>query len=202
MTVKAIVQERRKTPRNEFPSRVAINLLQPRGTMLVERINYSDGGVCLRMQEAPEVRSLVRLQWVSEARGSRSGAEKNDRSVEFTGRVAWVIQRMDLRGVPPFLYDVGIEFVDAPPTLRRFVAQRAMRVSSPPRKLSKSRTLPPAVIRGRQYVSRLEREAHLPSPWHLVVSVDGLPCFSGRYASERAALAAYRSFQREQARRK
>ena len=153
MAVKTIVQERRKSLRSEFPSRVAINLLQPPGTRLVERINYSEGGLCLRMQDAPEVRALVRLQWGSEARGARPRTERTDRFVEVTGRVAWVIQRLDLRTAPPFLYDVGIEFVDAPPALRRFVAQRGMRSSTVQDTPSKARALPSAIIRGKQDVA-------------------------------------------------
>jgi hypothetical protein len=57
------------------------------------------------------------------------------------------------------------------------------------------------MIRGRQFIPRLERDAHRPSQWHLVVSVDGAPCFSNRYPSERAALSAWSQFQRQQAKR-
>ncbi len=59
----------------------------------------------------------------------------------------------------------------------------------------------PAVVRGRQFTPRLERTTHQPLRWHLVVLVESVPCFSGHYPSERAALAAWTQFQRDQHKR-
>ena len=182
----SVVQERRKFARHGAPSRVEVNLLRPQGLIPANTVNLSEGGVCCRLEEMLEVRSLVRLQ-VMKAPPARSL-----HPVECTGRVAWVIQRLDLRPTPPFLFDIGIEFVDPPPLLR-----------FPPLKgrVLHQRALESSLIRGRQFVPRLERDVNHGGRWHLVVSVEGTPCFSGHYPSERAALAAWGQFRRQQARR-
>ena len=194
MALKTLTQERRRFPRSAAGARLSIHFVHPR-TASVSHVNYSEGGFCLRVDEALEVRSLIRLQ----VAGARAG-EGQRRPIECTGRVAWVIQRMDLRSIPPFLFDIGIEFVDPPLLLRRLIAQRSGAAPAQGRR-APGRTLDGAVIRGRQFVPRLEREAGHPAHWHLVVSVDGAPCFSSRYPSERAALSAWGQFQRQQAKR-
>ena len=190
----SVTQERRRFPRTVSGARLSINLIHPLARS-VSQVNYSEGGLCLRVDEALEVRSLIRFQ-VAPARAG----DGQRRSVECTGRVAWVIQRLDLRSMPPFLFDVGIEFVDPPPFLRRLIAQRA-NVAPAQDRSAPARALGAAVIRSRQFIPRLERDAHHPSRWHLVVSIDGAPCFSSRYPSERAALSAWGQFQRRQTKR-
>ena len=59
----------------------------------------------------------------------------------------------------------------------------------------------PAIVHGRCFVPRLEREVNHALHWHLIVWVDGTPCFSGHYASERDALTAWEKFRRQQAKR-
>ncbi len=191
----APVQERRRFPRGEGSPRVAINLLQPNESIAVDSVNFSEGGFCLRLQELLEVRSLVRLQVTPER-----GAAKT-RPVECMARVAWVIQRLDLRDIPPFLYDVGIEFVDPPTLLRQFLARSGAPLSVLKRRPgAQERQLEPALLHGRRFAPTLERDpAHAPH-WHLVVVVDGVPCHSGRYPSERAALAEWDKFKRRQSR--
>lgn len=196
MTVSATpTQERRQFPRSELPRRVEINLLQPSATVSPHSVNFSEGGLCLRLQELLEVRSLVRLQLTPE----RAGSVKS-RSLECTGRVAWIIQRLDLRDAPPFLYDVGIQFVDPPPLLRQLMARQGDHIAS---KMPSGgvRALESCLSRGRRFLPRLERQAQRPPRWHLVVSVDGVPCFSGHYPSERAALAAWERFKRQRTKR-
>jgi len=117
------------------------------------------------------------------------------------GRVAWVVQREDLSDAPPFYYDVGIEFVDPPPALRQFMARQGISLSGMKPQAAQAKTLESAVVRGRQFVPRLERAADHGRRWHLIVSVDGVPCFSRRFVSEREALTAWVRFKREQARR-
>ena len=119
------IQERRRSIRGEFPPRFGIELLNPQRSVPPDGVNVSEGGLCLRLQEVLEVRSLVRLQITP--------TTKAPHAVTCTGRVAWVIQRLDLRTAPPFLYDVGIEFVDPPAMLRHLVAQRGVRPPSPKR---------------------------------------------------------------------
>jgi hypothetical protein len=168
---------------------LAINLLQTDRVMAATGVNLSGGGLCLRLQEPVEVRSIVRLEFAP-----------SRRLVTCLGRVCWVIQRLDLREAPPFLYDVGIEFVNSPPLLRQLLARQGIRVATSSVPRSRHRAPEPAAIRGRAYLPRLE---HLPGPlsrWHLVVSVDGVPCFSQRYPSERIALAGWARFKRQQAR--
>jgi len=178
---------------------LGVHMLQPQGVIAIDRVNVSEGGVCLRLPTMLEVRSLVRLQLTP-----NDGPAGRLRPVECTGRVAWVVQRLDLRDMPPFLFDVGIEFVDPPPVLRQLLAQRGVRlasVRSGGRRLPRKRHPASAVVRGRTFIPRLESDASQAVRWHLVVTVDGIPCFSGRYASERLAKTAWAQFQRQQARR-
>jgi hypothetical protein len=192
MTVKTAVRERRQFTRTGNLSHVAINLLEPRAVRQVSHVNYSEGGLCLRLEEALEVRSLVRLQV------SRTGTDETaDRPTELTGRVAWVVQRLDLRNAPPFLFDVGIEFIQS----GRLRHLSALAAGSNARKVrtSHSKILEAATVRGRVFMPGLERDTS--ARWHLVVSVEGVPCFSGRYPTEREALAAWAAFQRQQTKR-
>ena len=195
--MKTVVQERRKFSRTEPARTLAINLLQPRGSIIPQSINVSEGGLCLRLEEALEVRSLIRLQLCPGGANSFKG----ERAVECTGRVAWVIQRQDLRSGPPFVFDVGIEFVDPPRVLRRFIAQQGHGLVTLKGRPVQEKALEPALLRGRLFVPTLRREANRASPWHLIVSVDGTPCFSGHYASERAATAAWATFRHQQTKR-
>ena len=187
------VQERRRFGRAEAFPRLAIDLLQSERRFSVDAVNISEAGLCLRLQERLEVRSLVNLQ----LRPPRPGGP---RTIRCEGRVAWVIQRLDLRDSPPYLFDVGIEFPDPPALLRRLMARRGSRPLVRPRA---ARTVPlsSALIRGRQYVPTLERTTHSRTSWHLVIAVDGVPCFSERHASERAAKAEWEAFRRRQTRR-
>lgn len=184
--------ERRRSPRGEPPARFAINLLRANRPVAAGSLNMSDTGLCLRVQETLEVKSLVRLQLTPARPAVRA------RALQCTGRVIWVVQRLDLRGTPPFLYDIGIEFVDPPPPLRQLMAQRAGVLARP--RSARGTGPAPALIRGRQYVPRLERTEAEAAPWHLVVALDDVPCFSSRYASSRAARAGWDQFRRRQAR--
>jgi len=192
-TTVALREERRRFLRNEPPAPFDVSLLQPNGLLPADSVNVSESGLCLRLQERLEVHSLVRLQLTS-------GRTASIRHVECAGRVAWIMQRLDLRQQPPFLFDVGIELIKPPLIWRQSLAQRgALPVSPAHRAVRKG--LEAVTIRNRRYVPALE---HVPTQalrWHVVVSVDGIPCFSGRYASERAALAAWATFKRQQAKR-
>lgn len=192
-----VIQERRRFPRQPVASRVEVDLLQPPHAIAADAVNLSEGGVCLRLQELLEVRSLVRLQVKPEG----ASLARSRRPLRCTGRVSWVIQRLDLRDIPPFLYDIGIEFVDPPPLLRQFMAQRVGTLARVRLQAPRVKMLGPSLIRGRSFLPRLERTSNHTPPWHLVVFVDGMPCFSGRYPSERAATAAWATFKRRQARR-
>ena len=200
------LQERRKFFRNDGSSPIAINLLHSNRSVLANSVNFSEGGLCLRVQETLEVRSLIRLQLTparphTKRAGAFGAGARWQHPLQCTGRVTWVVQRLDLRGNPPFLFDVGIEFVDPPPILRQFLAQRGGRLglARPPAVTNKS--LAPALIRSRQYVPRLERSSNPAlGRWHLVIAIDGVPCFSEHYPSERVAVAAWATFKRQQAR--
>ena len=103
--------------------------------------------------------------------------------------------------MPPFLFDVGIEFVDPPASLRQSIVQKGSELASEKGETVQEKTLASSMIHGREYLPRLERASRPHTPWHLVVLVGGVPCFSGHYPSERAALAAWAQFKREQAKR-
>ncbi len=191
------VQERRRFVRCSTATRVDISLTEPPRVVTANSVNVSGGGFCLRLQELLEVRSVVQLRLTPDA----GGAMQERRPVTCAGRVSWVVQRLDLRDVPPFWYDVGIECVDPPPVLRQFLAQRigTFAAQKTPR-LVKSWCLP-TQVRGRLFVPTVEQTTSQPLRWHLVVSVDGAPCLSEHYASERAAAAGWMTFKRRAARR-
>lgn len=191
----SVQQERRKFPRSETRPRFEINLLQPHHPIAAGSVNFSEGGLCLRIREVLEVRSLVRLQVTPE------GGERTHRPVQCNGRVRWVIQRLDLSAAPPFLYDIGIEFIDPPQVLRELMARHGVTPAGERPGRPARGSLAAATIHGREFVPRVERTVGRPLPWHLVVSVDGTPCFSHHYASERLALAAWAHFKRQEARR-
>ena len=192
------VPERRRFLRNELPSRVTVNLLQPTRLVPADGVNVSEGGLCLRLQETLEVRSLVDLQLTPD--GARHGVEQ--KPVRCKGRVSWVVQRLDLRPSPPFVFDVGIEFVDPPSMLRKLMVQRGADQAPPPiRQAVRESRLVPSVIRGRQFIPKLERVEDRPPQWHLVVAIDGVPCLSEHYLSKSDAVAGWDRFKRQQARR-
>ena len=188
------IQERRKSLRSEGSQSVAISLLQAARAVPANNVNFSEDGLCLRVRETLEVRSLVRLRLTP----------RLQRPLQCTGRVMWVVQRLDLRTNPPFLFDVGIEFVDPPPVLRQFLARQGGRLKLTRAQLQRpaaNKTLAPASLRGRQYVPLLSRAPNAAvRRWHLVVNIDDVPCFSEHYASERAAVMAWGRFKRQQAR--
>ncbi len=214
------VQDRRQFSRAEAPLRLAVDLLQPDHRLSADAVNISEAGLCLRLEERLEVRSLVSLQLTplragaarnlprlsrlsrSHAREaqSREAQSRGVRAIRCEGRVAWVIQRLDLRDEAPYLFDVGIEFADPPAFLRRLMIGRGSRSVS---RLPAAHTVSvaSAVIHRREYVPRVERSTGSRSGWHLIISVDGVPCLSERYLSERAAKAAWEAFRRRQARR-
>ena len=201
------IQDRRKFPRHDVPPRFHINLLHAHGAVTADSVNVSEGGLCLRLAEELEVRSLVRMQLTPASSLHESGqlgegvVGRGLRPMRCTGRVTWIVQRLDLREGPPFLFDVGIQFVNPPQTLRQFMARQGISLSEMTHRVAQAKTLESAVIRGRQFVPRLERSPDHGRRWHLIVSVDGAPCFSHRFASEREALTAWTRFKREQARR-
>ncbi len=195
-----VTEERRRFPRHASTARCEVQLIRPQGRLDVEHLNFSDQGVCLRVREALEVRALVQLHFTPEA----VPAERSGKTLECAGRVAWVVQRLDLRASSPFLFDVGIELIDPPQTLRDFLPSSDTGPSSLKPQVahpSSMKAFAPWEWRARHYVPNLHRIARPSLPWHLVVLVDDMPCFSGRFPSERAALAAWEKFKREQGRR-
>lgn len=182
--MKSAVQERRRFSRQELPERVSINLLEPATPGPVRHVNYSEGGLCLRLDRALEVRSFVRMQLTPD--------DAARRTMEVTGRVAWVMQRMDLRSRSP-LFDIGVEFADALPRLQQALGERTAGGRA-------GKLLDPASLGGRTFVPHIEKKSAAHGRWHLVVAVEGAPCFSGHYDSERAALQAWSKFKSSQAR--
>jgi len=172
---------------------LGVHMLQPQGVIAIDRVNVSEGGVCLRLPTMLEVRSLVRLQLTP-----NDGPAGRLRPVECTGRVAWVTQRLDLRNIPPYLFDIGIEFVRPRRSIHRWLTDG--QPAGRGRMREHARGLEPATIHGRRYIPRLESDGARESRWHLIVSVEDVPCFSRRFPSERTALAGWMRFRRQQAR--
>ncbi len=202
------VQERRRFTRNEPPPHFAINLVQSDRSIHAQNVNFSEGGFCIRLEEMLEVRSLVQMELTPEGSNNGRGRVVNgggmaraSRTMKCRGRVSWVMQRLDLRNMAPFLFDTGIEFVDPSPMLRQFMARYGVDLSVLKRRTVRHKTLDAFVIRGRTYIPRLERASARPPRWHLVESVDGIACFSRHYASQRAAVMGWATFRRQQAKR-
>ncbi len=185
MALAHTLTERRKLLRVDLSSRVELDMLSIPRRLNADSINFNEGGMCVRVQEALEISSQVRM---------RLFAQSLTRPLEFGGRVAWVIQRLDLRDIPPFLYDVGVEFVNPPARLRAFASRIGVAMKTVSRPIKPS--LQPFHVQNRCYTPRVARESSLQGSWHLVVLVEGAPCFSGRYASERDALQAWEQFKR------
>ena len=155
-----------------------------------QAVNMSARGVCLRVQESLDINARLRLHLRDQGR---------KRPIAYHGRVTWVVQRLDLREAAPFIYDVGIEFVDPPNLLKRLAARLGLAHAAPAARNGAGPLLQPATIRTRLHVPQLTRERSergATTRWHLVITVDGAPCFSRRYASEHEALDAWRRFKR------
>jgi len=192
------IQERRKGERVGFRGRVEIDLVAARATwpsssdsfsdrFEADSVNLSEGGMCVRLQQALDIHARVTLRLFPEPR---------KKPLECAGRVAWVIQRLDLRDAEPFVYDIGVEFVDPPPRLRQLTSgpglpEKPLGVRAP------TRALQPLTVNDRCYVPRLQQESNQGNRWHLIVTVDSVPCFSRRYASEREALVSWEKFKRQ-----
>jgi hypothetical protein len=190
--------ERRRHPRSSFPSRLAVHLLEPPTSVEPEGINLSEHGLCLRLREALEVRSLVRLQLIRTAQQRRPTHRPTP--VACTGRVAWVTQRLDVRTGPPFLYDTGIELIEPPAGIRSLLVRGAPQPARATARAAGDGDLRPVALRGRRFVPQLTQEPGRNTRWHLVVRADGVPCFSGHYGSARGARAAWEQFVRRQSR--
>lgn len=191
-----VVQERRRLTRVDFQGRVEINPIESftNGRPLFFRassLNLSEGGVCVRLEQELAIHARVAMRILATPRRQ---------PLECHGRVAWVIQRLDLRTDPPFLYDIGVEFINPSERLRQFASRLGVALK-PPVLISTRRKPPePATIHGRCYVPQLQQESSAPRRWHLVVTVDGVPCVSRRTATRQAALAAWEQFQRRRRR--
>lgn len=196
------LDEHRRTGRVDFQGRVELEVSHRAARLEGSSLNLSEGGVCVRMQESLDVRSPVTL-WLF--------AQSRTRPLQCLGRVTWVVQRLDLRTIPPFLYDIGVEFVKPPARLRALASRLGLTMRGlsagavahvgPAGKVVKHHSLQPATIRGRAYEPRLVHELGSQASWHLVVKVDGAPCFSQRYASEHESLHAWSQFRRQMTRR-
>lgn len=189
-----VLEDHRRTARIKFQGRVELALPHRAERLAGSSLNLSEGGACVRVQEALDVRSPVTM---------RLFAPPHSRPVECLGRVVWVVQRLDLRSAPPFLYDVGVEFIKPPARLRALASDRGLAARGLPAagKVVTHQSLQPATIRGRVYEPRLVHELGEQASWHLVVKVDGAPCFSQRYPAEREGLQAWSQFKRQMARR-
>ncbi len=192
----AITEERRRLTRVDFQGRVEINPLEPltNGRPLffqANSLNLSEGGVCVRLEQELAIHSRVAMRILASPRRQPLACH---------GRVAWVIQRLDLRTDPPFLYDIGVEFINPPVRLRQFASRLGLVLKPASRVSATQKGLQPVIANGRRYVPQLQQDDSANRRWHLVVTVEGAPCFSQRYATRQEALAAWREFQRQRRR--
>lgn len=189
--------ERRKLSRVGFERRVELVVPKLQGRVQASSLNLSEGGLCLRIQETLDIRSSVTLRLFVQSR---------KKPLECMARVAWIVQRRDLREAPPFLYDVGVEFIDPPARLRAMVSKvgLTLKTAPAPRHLTERingyrvpmTSSQPITVHGRCYVPQVNQGPPPDNRWHLVVTVDGAPCFSQRYASGREAQRSWEQFKR------
>jgi len=184
----SVERERRKSPRLGLQGRVEIDVLPSQIRLEADPVNLSEAGICLRMEETLEISSQVRL---------RLFLDTLQRPVECGGRIAWVVQRLDLRTVAPFLYDVGIEFINPPSRLQRLGVRAGTPPKAAPTRVVKRAHLESIMVKNRCYTPRLTEEPSPNGRWHLIVTVDGTPCFSHRYATEKNAVAAWQQVKRQ-----
>ena len=189
--------EQRKNSRVDYQAHVEVDLPDPglhplpnnrRPSVLRlegNSLNLSEGGIRLRLRGALEIRSRIRV---------RVFETPSRKPLECAGQVAWVVQRMDLDDQPPFLYDVGVQFIDPPPRLRQFALRAGVTLKPV---VTKPIPIQPATISGRLYLPHLDHEP--AGSWHLVVWVEGVPCFSHRYPSQREALEGWTEFRKKTA---
>ena len=183
----APTHERRSAPRVPFHGSVTLEALNSSLRVETQAVNFSERGLCLRVQEAFDINSRLRVQLRDQGR---------KRPVACQGRVSWVVQRLDLREAAPFAYDIGIEFIDPPNLLKRLAARLGLALILPVARNGTSRMFRPAVIRNRLHVPQLTHERGIANRWHLIITVDSAPCFSRHFASAQDALEAWRRFKR------
>lgn len=182
--------DRRRASRVDLQTRVEIDRVHPPTRLPANSVNLSEGGICVRLEESLELSSRVRLRlFLTSAK----------RPLTCEGRVAWVVQRMDLRTIPPLLYDVGLEFVEPGRAIRQFASQVGLAFRRSEAR-GRAPSVSPATINGRLYIPKLEKAPSSGLPWHLSVWVDGAPCFSHRYPSQRHAVQSWEQFKRRMTR--
>ncbi len=170
-----------------FHGSVILEVLDSPLRVETQAVNFSERGLCLRVQEALDINSRLRVQLRD---------QNSKRPVACQGRVSWVVQRLDLREAAPFVYDIGVEFIDRPDLLKRLATRLGLSTLPPTARNGQSRLLRPAAIRNRLHVPQLVHERGAAPRWHLVITVDGAPCFSQRFASAHGAMGAWRQFKR------
>lgn len=188
MAVKASADERRQNGRVEMQGRVEIAVAHRSTLVSGSSVNLSEGGLCVRVAESLDVKSPVTLKLFPQPRS---------RPVECAGRVAWVVQRSDLRAAPPFVYDVGVEFVRTSARLRQVASKLGVVVRARSGRAAKPTSLDPVTVRGRTYEPRLRHAASPQGAWQLVVTADGAPCLSRHFGSERDALDGWMQYKRQ-----
>ncbi|MBI3087792.1 MAG: PilZ domain-containing protein [Candidatus Omnitrophica bacterium] len=167
--------EHRRAPRVDVQGRVEIeprasnSRLAPAGrstrkpALAASSVNLSEGGICVRLEEMLELHARVTL---------RMFVERAQKPLQCAGQVTWVVQRLDLRTTPPFLYDVGFRFLNPSGRLRHWVSRTGVG-RRPAAGRAASGWLQPATVRGRGYAPSLEKESSARMPWHLVVRRGG-----------------------------
>ncbi len=187
--------ERRIDSRLNFPADWNIHVIKPTAIQSIDGVNVSNRGACLRVGHSLEINSLMDLQF----KHMVSAQAENVNEIEkCSARVAWVVQRLDLRATPPFLFDVGIEWLSPPKLLIQSIFGKTAVVKS---ELSAKarKALTSWQRNGREFVPKLTFEENRDPSWHLVIMADGAPCSSQRLATEKAALEALKKFQEDQA---
>ena len=185
--MKSTTQDRRHTGRVHLQGKVELAFAHRNAPVSGNTVNLSEGGLCVRVGESLDVKSPVTLKLFPQRR----------RPVECAGRVAWVVQRLDLRAAPPFVYDVGVEFVRTSARLLQVASKLGVTVRAQSGRTAKPGLLEPVTLKGRTYEPRVLHAASPQGAWHVVVKADGAPCFSRHYTSERDAVEGWKQFKRQ-----
>lgn len=189
----SLINDNRRDERQKFPSDWHIKVLGSASLKSIDGVNISCRGACLRTGTPMEINTQLQLRMEHRQSTLKVGKAAAESCL---ARVAWVQQRLDLRDTPPFVFDIGIEWVNEPARLIRslFGDSPADATGMP---AGARRLVKPWSANGREYSATLIEDLSAQVPWHLVIRVDGAPCLSRRFDSERAATNALRAFKKE-----
>ena len=191
--------ERRQSLRVPYQGVVEIEPQGGGSPVTGEGRDLGEGGVSVRVNERLDLHTVVRMRLTPPRLTDRRAPARRASALQCVGRVAWTTARMDLRAEPPYPYDMGIEFLQVPPFIKRQMTMVYRRLRQHQQAAPRAPRLRAAQIGRRFYVPSLSYDVAPQASWHLIVRIDGVPCYARRFASLNAAVAGWKAFRTEHA---